>query len=78
MPSSLFNVTVTKPQDLQIRLDDEQGHAVAWATARGNSWIVEVLAPTPACFSMNTYLSQAKMTEILQALVLGYQVMEKR
>lgn len=77
MPSSLLNVTVTKPQDLQIRLDDEHGHALAWATARGNGWIVEVLAPTPACFSVNTYLSQAKMTEVLQALVLGYQELHR-
>lgn len=75
MVSSLLNVTVQKPQALQVRLDDEQGMLVASATARGLTWMVEIVHPVPAVFTINSYLTEAKMAELLQALVTGYRVL---
>jgi hypothetical protein len=72
--SSAFNVTVTKPQQLEIRITDENDLLVGLAIARGCGWVVHVgLGGGAATFTISTYLTEAKMTEILQVLVKGYQ-----
>jgi hypothetical protein len=72
--SSAFNVTVTKPQQLEIRITDQKGLLVGLAIARGPGWVVHIgQYGGTATFTIVTYLSEAKMTEVLQALVKGYQ-----